>query len=92
MRAVGQLVAGHEILHQPADAIVTVGGAIPYFRNYRRGGMGLYWMGSVIVPSSTAVMVYLPKPAFGAPGARTLMREWAKMVRTPDVVVDRIVE
>jgi predicted alpha/beta hydrolase len=34
------------------------------------------------VPVATRVLGYLPKPFFGAPGARTLMREWAGFIRT----------
>ncbi len=36
----------------------------------------------VTVPIVARVLGYVPKPFFGAPGARTLMREWARFVRT----------
>lgn len=78
----GQLAMGHELTHEPADGVVTVGGAIPYYRRFRFGGAHLVVMAGVIVPGATALFGYLPKPAFGGPGARTLMREWARMVLT----------
>ena len=78
----GQLVAGHESGHPPADGIVTVGAAIPRFRHFAHGGLPLAFMASVIVPVTTTLFGHLPKPAFGGPGARTLTREWARMVLT----------
>lgn len=78
----GQLVAGHELTRSPADGVVTVGGAIPHYRHFRYGGIHLAVMAAAIVPVATTVLGYLPKPAFGGPGARTFMREWARMVLT----------
>ncbi|GEE03027.1 hypothetical protein nbrc107696_34730 [Gordonia spumicola] len=78
----GQLVAGHELTRTPADGVVTVGASFPYFRHFRYGGLPLALLAGVVVPATTAVFGYLPKPAFGAPGARTLMREWSRMVRS----------
>ncbi|MEU4419646.1 alpha/beta fold hydrolase [Actinoplanes sp. NPDC024001] len=82
----GQLAAGHQINQLPADGMVTVGTCLPYHRDYPYGGPHLVVMGWVIVPVLTALFGHLPKPAFGGPGARTLMREWARMAvtgRTP---------
>lgn len=76
-----QLGAGHQIHRDPADAFVTVGASIPHFRVYPRGGLGVLFLGTS-VPILTRLYGYLPKPFFGGPGARTLMREWAHMVRT----------
>ncbi|AHH19808.1 putative hydrolase, alpha/beta hydrolase family [Nocardia nova SH22a] len=78
----GQLAAGHELTRSPVDGLVTVGGALPYHRTYPLSGPHLLVMGAVIVPLLTALFGYLPQPAFGAPGARTMMREWARMVVT----------
>lgn len=78
----GQLIAGHELTREPADAVVGVAAPYPYFRTYGLRGAGIVTMASVIVPVTTALAGYLPRPAFGAPGARTLMREWARMIRT----------
>ncbi|MFG2821648.1 alpha/beta fold hydrolase [Kitasatospora sp. NPDC048365] len=78
----GQLVAGHELTHIPADGVVTVGGAIPHYRHFRMGGVEIATMAALVVPTTTAVLGYLPKPAFGGPGARTMMREWSRMVLT----------
>ncbi|MFD6397336.1 serine aminopeptidase domain-containing protein [Nocardia sp. NPDC060249] len=76
-----QLVAGHELNHPGADGMVTVGGSLPYHRHFPNLGLPVAIMAS-LVPVITAVFGYLPKPAFGAPGARTQMREWAAMVLT----------
>nr|WP_302477623.1 alpha/beta fold hydrolase [Aeromicrobium stalagmiti] len=76
-----QLGAGHELNHPPSDGFVTVGAGIPHFRNYPYGGAPLLAI-SVMIPVVTRVRGYLPKPFFGAPGARTLMREWAGFLRT----------
>ncbi|MEV0903031.1 alpha/beta fold hydrolase [Actinoplanes sp. NPDC049802] len=77
-----QLAVGHQLNHVPADAVVTVGGALPYHRHYPFGGLPLVIQAGVIVPALTGLFGYLPKPAFGGPGARTLMREWARMALT----------
>ncbi|MGW1737364.1 alpha/beta fold hydrolase [Nocardia sp. NPDC001965] len=78
----GQLVAGHELTCPPADGVITVAGAIPHYRHFAYGGLHLAAMAALVVPATTAVFGYLPKPAFGGPGARTFMREWARMVLT----------
>lgn len=78
----GQLVAGHELTRAPADGVITVGGAIPHYRHFRYGGIPLLVMAAGIVPVTTTLFGHLPKPAFGGPGARSLMREWARMVLT----------
>ncbi len=76
-----QIGAGHELHHPPSDGFVTVGASVPHFRSYPKGGLPVLFMG-VSVPVVTRALGYLPKPFFGAPGARTLMREWARFVRT----------
>lgn len=76
-----QLCAGHQLHHPPADGFVTVGASVPHFRSYPYGGLGVLFLG-LTVPIATRVRGYLPKPFFGAPGARTLMREWAHFVRS----------
>lgn len=76
-----QLVAGHQLHHEPADGFVTVGASVPHFRTYPYGGLPVLAMG-LAVPVVTRVRGYLPKPFFGGPGAQTLMREWARFVRT----------
>ena len=76
-----QIGAGHQIHHEPADGFVTVGASVPHFRSYPYGGLGVLFLG-VSVPVATRVWGYLPKPFFGAPGAQTLMREWARFVRS----------
>jgi predicted alpha/beta hydrolase len=76
-----QLGCGHQLHHEPADGFVVVGASVPHFRAYPRGGLPVLAMGT-LVPVVTRVVGHLPKPFFGAPGARTLMREWARFVRT----------
>ena len=76
-----QICAGHQLHHPPADGFVAIGSSIPYFRNYPKGGLPVLLVG-VTVPVAARVRGFVPKPMFGAPGARTLMREWARFVRT----------
>jgi predicted alpha/beta hydrolase len=73
-----QLGAGHQLHRDPADGFVCVAASVPHARYY---GIPLRILGSLI-PVVTAVRGFQPKPFFGGPGARTLMREWARMVRT----------
>lgn len=76
-----QIAAGHELHHPPSDGLVAVGASIPHFRSYPFGGLPLLFIG-VSVPVAVRALGYLPKPFFGSPGARTLMREWARFIRT----------
>lgn len=76
-----QLGAGHELNHPPSDGFVTVGAGVPWFRHYPYGGAPLLAL-SLAIPVVTRVRGYLPPPFFGAPGARTLMREWAGFLRS----------
>lgn len=76
-----QLGAGHELHHPRADAFVTVGASVPHFRSYPYAGLPVLLMG-LSVPVIARLRGFVPKPFFGAPGARTLMREWARFVRT----------
>lgn len=75
-----QIAARHQLHHSPADGLVVVGASLPHYRSYPNS-LGVLFMG-VSVPVVTRLFGYLPKPFFGAPGARTLMREWAGMVRS----------
>ncbi len=78
----GQLVAGHEVTQPNVDGLITVGGAFPHHRTYSYRGGGIWMFGALVIPALTTLFGYVPKPAFGAPGARTLMREWARIVVT----------
>ncbi|MFD7392939.1 hypothetical protein ACFV46_31160 [Streptomyces sp. NPDC059852] len=71
--------------------MITVAGAIPRYRHYAYGGLHVAAMAAMVVPAMTGVFDYLPKSTFGGPGARTLMREWARMVLTgrPPYAVDQ---
>jgi predicted alpha/beta hydrolase len=79
-----QLAAGHQLHHPPADGLVAVGGCLPHHRGYPLAGLPIVIQAGVIIPVLTALFGFLPKPAFGGPGARTLMREWARMALTGD--------
>ncbi|MCW2749891.1 MAG: hydrolase [Aeromicrobium sp.] len=76
-----QIAVGHELQHPASDGFVAIGASLPHFRSYPHGGLPVLFMG-VSVPIVARAFGYLPKPFFGAPGARTLMREWARMIRT----------
>lgn len=78
----GQLAAGYALSGGQVDGLITVGGAVPHFRHFAYRSLPLAFMAAVMVPVLTTAFGYLPKPAFGGPGARTLMREWASMVLT----------
>lgn len=76
-----QLAVGHQLAHPPVDGLVMVGASVPDRRYYPYGGLPmLLYAGSV--PVTARARGFLPKPNFGAPGAATLMREWARFVRT----------
>ncbi|GAA1638921.1 alpha/beta fold hydrolase [Actinoplanes couchii] len=78
----GQLALGHQLQHTPADGMVTVGTSLPWHRDFPLRGAPLVVQAAVIVPAMTGLFGYLPKPSFGGPGARTMMREWARMALT----------
>lgn len=70
-----------------ADGLVLVGASVPHHRYYPYAGVPMLAYAAAI-PVLTRVLGHLPKPAFGAPGAATLMREWAHFVRTGEPPFD----
>ncbi|MFW0785709.1 alpha/beta hydrolase [Gordonia sp. CPCC 206044] len=62
------------------DGFVAIAASVPWFRHYAGVGVVEYAMAAA-VPVVTGALGYWPRPGFGAPAARTLMREWARMVR-----------
>ena len=76
-----QLAVGHELGHRPVDGLVLVGASVPHHRYYPYGGLPMLAF-AASMPITTRAAGFLPRPAFGAPGAATLMREWAHFVRT----------
>src|SRR5687768_1233123 len=87
-----QLGAGHQLHRDPADGFVCVAASVPHAKYFPHAGIPLMTLGTLI-PIVTAVRGFVPSPVFGAPGARTMMREWARLVRTgkpPFSVPDRI--
>ena len=76
-----QIGAGHELHHPQSDGFVTVGASVPHYKSYPFGGLPVLFIG-VSVPVLSRLLGYVPKPFFGGPGARTLMREWARFVRS----------
>lgn len=83
----GQIAAAHALHHTPPDGLVAVGASVPHFRRYPYGGLPVLAAGLMVGPLTTA-FGFLPRPAFGAPGARTLMREWARWNLTGEVPFD----
>src|SRR3546814_11966987 len=71
--------------------MVTVAAALPPHRTYRFCGLHVLLTGAVAVPLFPTLFGYVPTPAFGGPGARTLMRQWARTVITgnPPYKADR---
>lgn len=88
-----QFSLGVQLGERPADALIAVGASNPDFRHFPAGGAAILTLG-LTVPIVTRLAGYLPKPWFGAPGAATLMREWAHFARTgePPFEVDRLIE
>ncbi|WP_278262520.1 alpha/beta fold hydrolase [Nocardia sp. AG03] len=76
-----QLAAGQAINQPGVDGLVTIGGCLPHHRHFAGFGLHVAAMAAMI-PALTTAFGYLPPPAFGAPGARTMMREWARMALT----------
>lgn len=76
-----QLAAGYQIQQPGCDGFVSIGSSIPYWRYYGATRWGLLAM-ALAIPLVTGIWGYMPKPFFGAPGARTLMRQWARFART----------
>ncbi|AZG44405.1 serine aminopeptidase domain-containing protein [Gordonia insulae] len=62
------------------DGVVTVAASVPFFRDYPHGGV-VEWAIAAAVPIVTGIVGHWPTPGFGAPAPRTLMRQWARMVR-----------
>lgn len=87
----GQIGGAVQIGPRPADGLVLVGVSLPHFRRYPTAmSLGVRTM-ALAVPVVTRLRGHVPKPWFGAPGARTLMSEWARVVWTgkPPYQVDR---
>ncbi len=66
--------------HTP-DGIVAVGASVPAVRHYGLRGLALGAIAVAVGPVSGAVG-HWPRQGFGGPTARTLMRQWARMVLT----------
>ncbi|MFW6775342.1 serine aminopeptidase domain-containing protein [Nocardioides sp. CPCC 205120] len=77
----GQMAVGHQLTRDPADGVVLVGASLPHHVLYPRRGPGIVAL-AALVPAVTAVVGHHPRPLFGGPGGRTLMREWAWMALT----------
>lgn len=86
----GQLGGAVQIGPRPAEGLVLVGVSLPHFRHYPRIGLPMAAM-ALTVPLVGRIRGHVPKPWFGGPGARTLMSEWAAVVRNglPPYPVER---
>lgn len=89
---VGHSLGGHlgvaaQLGESPADALIIIGTASPHYRHYGLRSLGLLAMGAAVGPAAK-FSGYLRKPFFGAPGAKTLMTEWANIIITGDMPYD----
>lgn len=76
-----QMIAGQQINGTAADGFVAIGASVPWFRVYQYSG--LHILGLIAsIQVATRVYGFIPPPVFGAPGARTLMRQWAGFALT----------
>jgi predicted alpha/beta hydrolase len=66
------------------DALVTIAGGNIHYRNWDGIGAARVLLAGALFSFSTRVFGYMPGQyfGFGGPQARTLIREWAKIIRT----------
>jgi len=66
------------------DALVTIAGGNIHYRNWDGAGAAKVLFASTLFSLLTQVLGYLPGQyvGFGGPQARTLIREWSKIIRT----------
>ena len=66
------------------DALVTIAGGNIHYRNWDGAAAAKVLFASALFSSLTRVFGYLPGQyvGFGGPQARTLIREWSKIIRT----------
>jgi len=66
------------------DALVTIAGGNIHYRNWDGAGTVKLLFASALFSSLTRLFGYLPGQyvGFGGPQARTLIREWSKLIRT----------
>lgn len=66
------------------DALVTIAGGNVHYRNWDGAGAVKLLFASALFSSLTRLFGYLPGQyvGFGGPQARTLIREWSKIIRT----------
>jgi len=66
------------------DALVTIAGGNIHYRNWDGAGALKVLLAATLFPLSTWIFGYMPGQyfGFGGPQARTLIREWAKIIRT----------
>lgn len=71
-----------------AGAAVVAGGT-PYFRNWESRMRGLLWVGSSIMRASGMLLGYVPgnRLGFGGREANRVVAEWARFVRTNELVI-----
>jgi predicted alpha/beta hydrolase len=66
------------------DALVIIAGGNTHYRNWDGAGAGKVWFAAVLFSSLTRLFGQMPGQyfGFGGPQARTLIREWSKIIRT----------
>lgn len=83
----GHLGAAVQLGDHPADGLVNIGTSTPHYRYYGVRAPGLLAMAAAVRPAAK-LSGYLHKPFFGAPGAKTLMSEWATTIITGEMPYD----
>lgn len=65
------------------DALVTIAGGNIHFRNWKGADAGKVFLAGALFSLSTRLFGFMPGQyfGFGGPQARTLIREWAKVIR-----------
>ena len=64
------------------DALVTVAGGSVYYKNWEGAAAAKVWFAGALFTSLTRLFGYMPGQyvGFGGPQARTLIREWSKII------------
>jgi predicted alpha/beta hydrolase len=90
--SLGGQIAVLGVAHGQADldAVVTVASGHIHYRNWHGAGRAKVLFAALLFPFLTHLFGYLPgrRVGFGGPQARTLIREWARTIRSgrfPDV-------
>ncbi|PJJ53414.1 putative alpha/beta hydrolase [Mumia flava] len=76
----GQVAISYLLSGGDLDGVVLAGASVPYYPYYGARAWGI-WALAASVPLVTAVRGHWPSKGFAGPQPRTLMRQWARLVR-----------